>query len=59
MSILSKTEEIQYLGQMLTATTAEDKGRLRAISERLDNVSSQPLALILAPDFTESTRDFH
>ena len=32
---MSKTEEIQYLGQMLTATAEVDKRRLRAIIERL------------------------
>ncbi len=31
----SRTEEIQYLGQMLTATTEEDKKRIKAITKRL------------------------
>jgi len=35
MNKKSKTEEIQYLGQMLTATTAEDKKRLWATIRRL------------------------
>jgi|GEM_PF-2537600 len=51
MSILSKTEEIQYLGQMLTATTAEDKGRLRAISERLDQCIKSTPSVDSSPRF--------
>ncbi len=31
----SKTEEIQYLGQMLTATTEKDKKRIKSIIFRL------------------------
>lgn len=32
---MNKTQEIQYLGQMLTATTIEDVVRLRTITVRL------------------------
>ena len=38
---MNKTEEIQYLGQMLTATVASDKMRLRAITARLIELSIQ------------------
>lgn len=31
----TKTQQIQYLGQMLTATTVRDRKRLRAIINRL------------------------
>lgn len=31
----TKTEEIQYLGQMLVATTEKDKSRIKAICKRL------------------------
>ncbi len=36
---MNKTEEIQYLGQMLTATTVADKKRLAAISKNLQKLS--------------------
>ena len=32
---MNETEEIQYLGQMLTATTSADNNRLAAIIRRL------------------------
>lgn len=32
---LTKQQEIQQLGQMLTATTTKDKSRLKAIAKRL------------------------
>lgn len=32
------TEEIQYLGKMLCATTKEDKTRLKSIIERLEEL---------------------
>ncbi len=31
----TKTQELHYLGQMLTATTVKDKARLKAIIIRL------------------------
>ena len=36
--IMSKTEEIQYLGQMLTATTEKDISRIEAIGKRLNEL---------------------
>ena len=35
---MDKTEEIQYLGLMLTATTIGDTKRLAAIIERLSQI---------------------
>ncbi len=35
---MNKTEEIQYLGQMLTATTIQDKKRLNVIIRRLKEI---------------------
>lgn len=35
---MTKTKEIQYLGQMLTATTSKDKIRLKAIIKRLEEI---------------------
>ena len=37
----TKTEEIRYLGQMLTATTNEDKKRLSSISKRLKKLQKE------------------
>lgn len=37
MKIKTPTEEIQYLGLMLTATTFEDKNRLKALLKDLNN----------------------
>lgn len=37
-SFKNKTEEIQYLGAMLTATTIEDEDRLASIVSRLDEI---------------------
>lgn len=34
----TKTEEIQYLGLMLTATTEVDKDRIAAIDKRLEKL---------------------
>lgn len=39
MKIKTPTEEIQYLGLMLTATTFEDKNRLKSIIKRLKQLS--------------------
>lgn len=36
---MSKTKEIQYLGQMLIATTIKDKKRLASIIERLKTLT--------------------
>ena len=33
---MTPTQEIHYLGQMLTATTDKDRGRLQAIIEKLE-----------------------
>jgi len=35
---MSKTEEIQYLGLMLTATTIQDVERIKAIIKRLGEI---------------------
>ncbi len=35
---MNKTQEIQYLGQMLTATTAKDQTRLVSIIRRLQEL---------------------
>jgi len=40
---MTTTEEIQYLGQMLTATMEKDGGRLRAIGARLDVLADEIL----------------
>jgi len=40
--LLTKTEEIQNLGAMLSATTEEDKDRMKAIASRLQELSSDP-----------------
>lgn len=36
--IKTKTEEIHYLGQMLTATTEKDSKRLKSIIKRLKEI---------------------
>jgi len=35
---MNKTQEIQYLGLMLTATTIKDVSRMRAIISRLNSI---------------------
>ncbi len=35
------TEELYYLGQMLTATTENDKGRIKSIAKRLRQLAKQ------------------
>lgn len=37
---MTKTKEIQYLGQMLSATTVKDKTRLKSIIKRLKELAS-------------------
>ena len=37
---MTKTKEIQYLGQMLSATTIKDKSRLKAIIKRLKELAA-------------------
>ena len=36
---MSKTEELQYLGLMLTATTIEDVSRIAAIQKRISELT--------------------
>ena len=42
----TKTEEIQYLGGMLTATTIEDVKRMQAILNRLYELIGVPYAIL-------------
>lgn len=54
MTTKTPTEEIQYLGQMLSATTIEDASRLEAIIKRLKAISENDSVLRIELDHGSS-----